>query len=114
MPFRSKATLEAWLTEFRTQGHDVPGTVAMQDGSDGRDTGLIILELTESKTAVYMQPVALHDPRWAVTFQGRPFDVTLTPREVDALGREVVKVGELCAFLEEKSRAHILAHPKGA
>ncbi len=110
MPFRTKSLLEAWLSEFRAQGHDVSATVALQDGSDGSDTGLVILQLTFADTEVFMQPVALHDPRWAVTFQARSFDVALTPQQVDTLGREVIRVGQLCAFLEAKSQDYIHAH----
>jgi hypothetical protein len=110
MPFRSKATLENWLEEFRSTGLDVPGSVALQDGADGHDTGLVVLQLSDAGTYTYMQPVALHDARWAVTFEPRESSVSLSPKEVDAMGRELRAVAALCEFLEAKSAAHIDAH----
>lgn len=110
MPFRSKATLEEWLEEFRAAGHSVPGTVAPQDGVDGRDTGLIVLRLTGAGTYVYMQPVAPHDPRWQITFEARENEVAMSPNEVRDMGIELQAVSALCEYLQAQSVAYIDAH----
>jgi hypothetical protein len=110
MPFRSKATLETWLEEFRADGRRVPGSVAFQDGADGHDTGLVVLQLTNAGTYTYMQPVAPHDPRWEVTFEPRENSVSLAPSEVEAMGRELQLVAALCEFLQEKSAEFIESH----
>jgi hypothetical protein len=107
MPFRSKATLETWLEEFRAAAHDVPGSVAFQDGADGHDTGLVVLRVSNAGTYTYMQPVALHDPRWEVTFEPRECTVSLAPAHVDAMGKELQLVAALCEFLQSKSTAYI-------
>jgi hypothetical protein len=110
MPFRSKALLETWLDDFRSAGHNVPGAVAFQDGADGHDTGLVVLRLRNAGTYTYMQPVALHDPRWEITFEPRESAVSLSPSEVDEMGRELQLVAALCEFLQAKSAEYIAAH----
>jgi hypothetical protein len=107
MPFRSKATLEAWLEEFRASGNDVPGSVALQDGYEGNDTGLVVLRLSNAGTYTYMQPVAPHDARWEVTFEPREGSVSLCPADVDAMGAELRRIAALCEFLQAKSAAHL-------
>lgn len=109
MPFRSKATLEAWLEEFRAAGNDVPGSVAFQDGLEGSDTGLMVLRLSNAGTYTYMQPVAPHDARWEITFEPREVSVSLSPADVDAMGAELRRIAALCEFLQAKSAAHISA-----
>lgn len=110
MPFRSKETLDAWVAEFRAEGHDVPGEVALQDGSEGDDTGLVLLRLTSAGTQTFMQPVGHGDPRWLVTFEPRYDTVSLTPIQVESMGRELQLIAALCSFLQAKSADHIEAH----
>jgi hypothetical protein len=107
MPFRTKEMLDTWLDEFRGDGNEVPGRVALQDGSDGSDTGLVILRLAFAQTEAFVQPVALGDPRWAVTFEPRDHSAMLTPEQVDALGQEIQRISRLCSFLEAKSAEHL-------
>ena len=51
MPFRSKETLEEWLDEFRTtrEGGALI-SVLLQDGGDGEDTGLVVVQLRNEDT----------------------------------------------------------------
>src|SRR5689334_14439732 len=58
MPFRSQRTLDAWLAEFREQGHPVAGSLKVmeQDGHDGADTGLVGVRLANATTVTYIQP----------------------------------------------------------
>ncbi|MGZ7254177.1 hypothetical protein ACXWO5_11200, partial [Streptococcus pyogenes] len=60
MPFRSRETLEQWVAEF----HDARGAgerikVIVQDGSDGNDTGLVVVPLTHASASVFMEPLAV-------------------------------------------------------
>lgn len=106
MPYRTHAVLESWLNEFRAAGHELLGHVALQDGSDGRDTGLVIVRLGNATTQMFMQPVAPGDPHWEITFEARHSDLVLTAQQVDALSEELHRAAELCRFLEEKSAQH--------
>src|SRR5690348_3700482 len=68
VPFRSKATLETWLEEFhrsREAGDLI--RVAVQDGSEGADTGLVIVPLHNADISLYMEPIEIGDERWRVT-----------------------------------------------
>lgn len=113
MPFRSKEVLESWLAEYRPEsapsGPRIAeyADVAVQDGSDGSDTGLVVISLRNATTDVYMQPVALGDPRWEVTFAARDRDLALSTEDVVALSAELAAAAELCSYLERRSLEHL-------
>ncbi|MDF2916950.1 MAG: hypothetical protein K0S70_1167 [Microbacterium sp.] len=105
VPVRTKTLLEEWVAEFLEQGK-VPGVsvkVAIQDGSDGLDTGLVIVHLENAPADVYMQPRAIDDPEWEATLTARSDDLTLTPYQMAGLAAEVAFAGNLCTFLQFKS-----------
>ncbi|MDO9396965.1 MAG: hypothetical protein Q7T71_10505 [Herbiconiux sp.] len=105
MPYRTKAVLETWVDEFRDQGHLIAGAldVVAQDGSDGSDTGLVVVRLDSISSDLYMQPVALGDPHWAVTLGARPDDVDFTPQQLLAFTAELAVAAALCTYLESRS-----------
>lgn len=106
MPYRTQAVLQNWLEEFRSGGHEVHGHVALQDGSDGADTGLVIVRLMNATTEMFMQPVAPGDQRWEITLQARANDVVVTPEQLEELSAELQRAAALCRFLREKSAQH--------
>lgn len=105
MPYRTKAVLEAWLADFPFHA-DLLGHVALQDGSDGSDTGLVIIRLQHATTGVFLQPVGRGDARWEVVFEARYDDMACDADAVEALGRELQLAAQLCRHLEAKSREH--------
>ena len=107
MPFRSKQTLETWIDEFRTtrEGGALISVVG-QDGADGADTGLVIVPLKSDSTEIYMQPVAVGDSRWSISFGARTGDSELTAAELHGLAAELLVAASLCDFLQEKSVDH--------
>lgn len=108
MPFRSKETLESWLDEFReTREGGALISVLIQHGDDGADTGLVVVPLKSVSTEVYMQPVAIGDPRWSVTFGARPDGFELDSPQLQAMAAELALAASLCAFLQEKSVDHL-------
>lgn len=108
MPFRSKQTLEAWVEEFRTtrEGGALI-TVLVQDGDDGADTGLVTVPLRDDGTEIYMQPVALGDPKWSITIGMRNAETTLSAAQMHGLAAELLLAASLCQFLQEKSIGHL-------
>ncbi|MET0989178.1 MAG: hypothetical protein ABWY54_00880 [Glaciihabitans sp.] len=111
MSFRTKELLEEWLDEFRSDRNDCDNvTVLMQDGGDGADTGLVYVPLTYAVTDVYMQPVAIGDPHWAIGFGSRSTSFDLKPDELRVLAEELAVASVLCEFLERKSAEHIASH----
>ncbi|WDG17006.1 hypothetical protein [Microbacterium sp. Clip185] len=107
MPFRSKATLETWLEEFhrsREAGDLI--RVAVQDGSEGADTGLVIVPLHNADISLYMEPIEVGDSRWRVTIEPQAEMTVLTSFEMQRLAAELSVAAELCAFLEAKSVGH--------
>lgn len=115
MPFRTKETLEAWLTEFAELGYPVSNRlrVMAQDGTDGHDTGLIGLDLLNAGTVTYLQPEPIGSTRWAVTFEAREQDVTLDAGRTLELSTELAMVSALCTFLQTKSAAFIASRTTG-
>ncbi|MBF4572021.1 hypothetical protein ITJ64_05775 [Herbiconiux sp. VKM Ac-1786] len=105
MPFRSQEILSQWLEEFLAAGHRIEGAVEVlrQDGADGADTGLVVIDLSNAPTTLYLEPVAPGDPRWAITFLARDVDAARSPQRVAALAAELAVIAELCRHLESRS-----------
>ena len=107
MPFRSKETLERWLEEFhdaREAGDLIK--VVVQDGSDGADTGLVIVPLTHATVSVYLEPIEIGHSRWRITLEPQPDFTILSSHQLHGLSVELSVAAELCAFLEAKSVGH--------
>lgn len=106
MPFQSRESLAAWLAEFDAPSR--PGVLAPrvieQDGSQGADTGLVVVQLS-SAVDVYIQPEMQGGTHWVVTIGSREEAHDLTSAQIATLAEEFAAVAELCAFLEEKSAA---------
>ncbi len=104
-PARSKELLDKWVKEFisRTAAADLDAEVVAQDGSDGRDTGLVVVRLHHGSAEVYMQPITLDSTEWETTLTARPDELTLSPYQLAALASEVAVASSLCSFLQFKS-----------
>ncbi len=108
MPFRSKETLETWVSDF----HDARGAgdrikVIVQDGSDGADTGLVIVPLENATVTISMEPVEVGDPSWRVTLEPQPETTILNSHQLHGLAVELSVAAELCAYLQARSVGHI-------
>ncbi len=105
VPVRTKTLLEQWVAEFVEQGqsHGVEIKVAIQDGSEGLDTGLVIVHLQNAPADIYLQPRGIDEPEWEATLSARSEDLTLTPYAMAGLAAEVAFAGTLCTFLQFKS-----------
>ncbi|RZI79981.1 MAG: hypothetical protein EOO67_19895, partial [Microbacterium sp.] len=90
VPARTKTLLESWIDEFLAENaaDAVSIQVAVQDGSEGRDTGLVIVHLSNGSSDVYMQPDGLDSTKWVTTLTSRPGDLTLPPVKLAALASE--------------------------
>ncbi len=107
MPFRSKETLEQWVGEFhdaREAGDLV--RVLVQDGSDGSDTGLVVVPLRNATLSVFMEPVEIGDAQWRITLEPQPDFTILSSHQLHSLAAELAVAAELCAFLEARSIGH--------
>lgn len=107
MSFRSKQTLETWLEEFRSarEAGDLI-RVTIQDGSDGSDTGLVIVPLKNSSVSIFMQPIRIGDAQWNVTLEPSDENTVLDSHQLHALASELAVAAELCAFLQARSVGH--------
>ncbi|WEK13479.1 MAG: hypothetical protein P0Y48_13625 [Candidatus Microbacterium phytovorans] len=107
MPFRSRETLEHWLAEF----HDARGAgdlirVIVQDGTEGADTGLVVVPLQNATVSVFMEPIDIGDARWRITIEPQPDTTILSSHQLHGMAVELQVAAELCAFLEAKSFGH--------
>jgi len=105
MPFRSKETLDSWIEEFQALGYPLHVKVIPQDGSLGRDTGLVGVTLMNAQTVTSIEPETPGGHKWRITFEARETDLRLDARATLDLSTELAIVSTLCAFLETKSRA---------
>lgn len=112
MPFRSRSTLEHWVESFvssRGAGHGA--RVLVQDGSDGRDTGLVVVALSHTTSTVYLEPAETGSLQWTITVEPQPEPQVLTSLQMHALAAECQVIAELCTFLETRSLSHVEAPP---
>lgn len=107
MTFRSKATLETWLEDFRSarEAGDLI-RVIIQDGSDGSDTGLVVVPVKNSSVSIFMQPIRIGDERWSVTLEPNDENTVLDSHQLHALASELAVAAELCSYLEARSKGH--------
>jgi hypothetical protein len=105
--FRSKHTLEQWLADFhaaREAGDLIK--VVIQDGSNGGDTGLVVVPLKSSTVSIFMEPIEIGDARWRITLEPQPDTTILNSHELQGLAQELSVAAELCAYLEARSIGH--------
>jgi hypothetical protein len=102
MNFRSRDTLQAWLTEFQQLDYPSDRTLRVieQDGADGADTGLVALQLAGGLSA-YVQPD--RDDTWVLTFEHGEESFELDAATISRLSSELATVSALCGFLQAKS-----------
>ncbi|SDQ25871.1 hypothetical protein [Microbacterium sp. cf332] len=114
MTFRSKETLDAWIEEFQQFGYPLVVKVIPQDGSLGRDTGLVGITMMNAQTVTYIEPDVPGGNTWRITFESRDTDLRLGAGGALALSTELAMVSALCAFLETKSHAFVGEDPADA
>ncbi|WZH36215.1 MAG: hypothetical protein PIR02_15825 [Microbacterium enclense] len=104
-PLHPRALLQQWVDDFRAHGYLIAGSVhvAEQDGSDGRDTGLVVVQLHGKNVSIYMEPTGYDQPLWQATLTARPEEQTFGVADLAHLAAELVVAGNLCAYLQYRS-----------
>ncbi|MDZ5142965.1 hypothetical protein [Microbacterium testaceum] len=104
-PRRSRVQLREWVQEFVDLGHPIASRirVAEQEDADGRDTGLVVVELIHGGGWVSLEPRGYDDPVWQAALTGGDDDVMLSPYALAGLAADLVVAGNLCAYLQWKS-----------
>ena len=107
MSFRSKETLETWLEDFRSarEAGDLI-RVIIQDGSDGSDTGLVIVPVKHSSVSIFMQPIRIGERQWNITLEPNDENTVLSSHQLHSLASELAVAAELCSYLEARSIGH--------
>ncbi len=110
MPFRTTATLQTWIDDFRALGYDDAGILRVipQDSEDDSDTGLIAARLRSVSTTFYVAPdTEPGSSGWAVTFEPRETAAPLGSARVLALSGELAMLSALCTFLQARAEAFL-------
>ncbi|RWR18927.1 hypothetical protein D8Y23_08585 [Microbacterium enclense] len=110
MPFRTTATLQTWIDDFRALGYDDAGILRVipQDSEDDSDTGLIAARLRSVSTTFYVAPdTEPGSTGWAVTFEPRETAAPLGSARVLALSGELAMLSALCMFLQARAQAFL-------
>ncbi|MFS0713478.1 hypothetical protein ABC195_06310 [Microbacterium sp. 2P01SA-2] len=105
-PVRSKELLEQWLADFlETEGVRTASAfkVAEQDGSLGRDTGLVTMIPINTPIEVYMEPAGLDRSDWKVTLTARDEDLRIDGWQLARFAAEMRIASELCIYLQYRS-----------
>ncbi|CAH0214840.1 hypothetical protein [Microbacterium sp. Bi128] len=112
MPFRTIATLQSWVDDFRALGYDDAEILRVipQDDDDS-DAGLIAARLRSVSTTFYVAPGTETDSAgWAVTFEPRENAAPLGSARVLALSGELAMLSALCTFLQARAEAFVDLH----
>jgi len=110
MPYRSFTTLQAWVAEFTAaRGCGDLFKVIPQDGSDGADTGLIVIPIHGETTTAYLEPSTDGASRWCIQFEPRSRPAVMSGAEVRAMASQLQLAAELCDYIEQKSVEHMAA-----
>jgi len=80
--------------------------VIVQDGSDGSDTGLVVVPLENATATIFMEPAALGEAQWRVTFEPQPDTTVLNSHQLHGMAVELAVAAELCSYLEGRSVGH--------
>lgn len=98
--------LREWVQEFIGLGHPIVSRVrvAEQKDSDGRDTGLVVVQLLHGGGSVSLEPRGYDEPLWQAALAGGAADVVMSPHAPAGLAAELVVAGDLCASLRGTSR----------
>ncbi|GAB2708974.1 hypothetical protein BKA24_002497 [Microbacterium marinum] len=104
MSYRTRETLEAWLTDFRN-ARSAGGAikVVIQDGSGGRDTGLIVVPLKSSNASIHIEPGSPAGDGWRITIDALEDTTILDSHQLQELAHELAVAAELCAYLESRA-----------
>ncbi|MFG6279282.1 hypothetical protein [Microbacterium sp. 5K110] len=109
MPFRTIATLQSWVDDFRSLGYDDAETLRVipQDDDDS-DAGLIAARLRSVSTTFYVAPgTGEGSGGWSVTFEPRENAAPLGSARVLALSGELAMLSALCTFLQARAEAFV-------
>ncbi|MGP3535669.1 hypothetical protein ACTU3I_12805 [Microbacterium sp. RD1] len=111
MAFLNMATLEEWVGDFRRSGREIPGTVNVitQDGADGADTGLVSASLASVSTVLFIEPREVGAAQWRITFEPRDTSASMDADTVRSLADELLLMADLCSYLEDRAREHVIA-----
>ncbi len=110
MTFRTMATLQSWVDDFRGLGYDDADILRVipQDLDEDADRGLIAAQLRSVSTTFFVAPgAAPGSTDWAVTFEPRENAAPLPAGRVLALSGELAMLAALCSFLQARSEAFL-------
>lgn len=117
MPYRSQATVQAWVDDYLTARpeHTAAVTVLEKDYTPGPESGLVVVALRNASTVTYIQATVADDlPRWVVTFEARSEAFDLDAEGVARLAADLAAVAALCSYLQERTDDAVAASPAAA
>ncbi|RLK52557.1 protein-L-isoaspartate carboxylmethyltransferase [Microbacterium telephonicum] len=106
MPYRDRAHVERWLSDF-WETHIVLSEKlsVVDDGfTPSQDSGLVVAALNRTPGVSFLSVAHVDgQPRWRVTFEPRSETIQLDADGVRELAREIGGLGELCAYLQQRT-----------
>lgn len=112
MPYRDRATVDAWLREFRAANDNIAAEISVldQEFTAGPESGLVVVSLRNASTVTYVQPVMRDgEPVWIVTFEARDDSFDLDAPGVASLAQDLDALARICDFLQAKTDAAVAA-----
>ena len=106
MPYRDRAHVERWLSDFWDTHSVFAGELSVVDNDfvPHTDSGLVVAHLDNSPGIAYISVQMIDDrPQWMVTFEPRPEAIDLDAAGVRGLADEVGALGILCAYLQTRT-----------
>jgi len=114
MPYRDRAQVERWLSDFWHTHSVFAGELSVIDNDfiPHPNSGLVVAHFDNSPGMAYISVRMVADqPVWMVTFEPRAEAIDLDAIGVRALSAEIGALGILCAYLQARTDDAI-AHPR--
>ena len=112
MPYRNKATVESWVTDYldTAPSEAIVVTVLEKDFTPGPESGMVVVSLRNASTVTYIQAVVDdRGPHWVVTFEPRSEAFDLDAAGVARLSADLAAVAGMCGYLQERTDQAVAA-----
>jgi hypothetical protein len=106
VPYRDRAQVEKWISEFWDTHSLFDKRISILDDEfvSQPNSGMVVVGLERSPGLTYLSVKMVDEkPRWTVMFEARPEPVHLDADGVRALANEIGALGVLCEYLQQRT-----------
>jgi hypothetical protein len=106
MPYRDRAQVESWLSDFWDTHSLFAEEVSVVDDSfvPGTNSGIVVVTLAHAGGVAFLSVTLVNDsPVWTVTLEPRTEEIRLDRTGIANLAGEIGALGLLCEYLQMRT-----------